>query len=308
VHAAAVLVLGGFAALAVAPARAADFSTGGIFLPLGQGGRARGLGGAGVPAERSDTAAYWCPSNLAWSVRPSGLTLMHAQVFPDVGGGYDTFSYGRRHGPGLGVESQLLQPSRWAVGVFVAHMGLDFETSGWSENRVQASGAVAFNNFTTFGVAVRYLSLSTDFESGNAQGGGFDLSASLLLSRRLFFALIARDVFTRVKFDTGTWQTASPSFDMGLEYLAGRRGSAVGQVTFREGTLRRAGVGVEVRAWPDVLALRAGWSVLTSGGSRSFPSAGAGFHLRRFGLDYGVSFDDDDALGMNQRVSLQVDL
>jgi hypothetical protein len=287
---------------------ASDFSTGGIFLPLGHGGRAHALGGAGVAAERDDGAASWCPSNLAWSENRSGLTLMHAQIFPEVGSGYESLSYGRRSSRELGVKGQLLQPSRWGFGIFVGHLGLDFDTSGWSENRIQASGAFAFNNFTTVGLAVRYLGLSTDFDSGNARGGGFDLSVSTLLARRLFFALVGRDVFTRVKFDTGTWQTESPSYDMGLEYWGGSRGSAVGQVTFREGTVRRADLGLEWRAWPKVLALRGGWSMVTSGDSRSFLSAGAGFRFSRFRLDYGASFDGEDALGVKQRVSLQVGL
>jgi hypothetical protein len=308
VSALGLVLVAGVVASNVRVAHASGFSTGGIFLPLGHGGRAHALGGAGVPAERSDAAAYWCPSNLAWSEQASGLTLMHAQVFPDVGSGYETVTAARRSRQPLGVGGQLLQPSRWAVGIFVAHLGLDFDTSGWSENRVQASCAVAFNNFTTLGVAARYLGLTTDFDAGDAHGGGFDLSASILLTHRVFLALVARDVFTRIRFDTGTWQTENRSYDLGVAYLAGRRIAPVGQATFGEGSLRRAGLGLEWRAWPEVLALRGGWGLVASGDTRSIPTAGAGFRFARFQLDYGASFDDEDALGVKQRVSLHVDL
>jgi len=42
------------------------------------------------------------------------------------------------------------------------------------------------------------------------------------------------------------------------------------------------------------------------GESRSWPSAGLGVHLFGVALDYGVSFDEADALDIGQRVSLQL--
>jgi hypothetical protein len=296
--------------LALAPrgAAAADFSTGGVFLPLGHGARAHGLGGAGVPIVRDDGAAYWCPSNLAWLEPQTGFTFMHAQIFPDVGSGYETLSFARRSGNRLGGGDQALLPSRWAAGVFFGHLGLDFDTSGWSENRVTLAGAFALNNFTSLGAAVRYLGLSTDFDAGDAHGGGLDLSLSILVARRLFAAVVGRDLWTRVKFDTETWETQEPSIDFGLEYRVGKRGSAVGELVFREGTLRRTIVGLEWRPLREALALRGGWSLESGGESRSFPSAGAGIRFRQFGLDYGAAFEDDDALGVTQRVSLHVGL
>ena len=288
--------------------RAADYSTGGVFLPLGHGARAQGLGGAGVPVVRDDAAAYWCPSNLAWLEDVAGATFMHAQIFPEVGNGYESLSYGRRFGQRLGGEDQALRPSRWALGFFFGHLGLDFEAGGWSENRLQAAAAIAFNNFTTIGAAVRWLGLANDFDGGDASGAGFDLSVSMLLSPHLFLGIVGRDVWTQVEFDTGSSETQNFSMELGLEYRDRRRGAAVAHLVLREGTLGRGNLGLEWRAWRDVLALRGGWSVETSGESRNFPSAGAGIAFSRFVFDYGATFDGEEATGVTQRVSLHVGL
>jgi hypothetical protein len=299
-----------FACLLAAFARpepsAAGWSAGGLFLPLGHGARAHALG-SGVALLRDDAAVYWNPANLGWS-EGQGLTLMVAEIFPGVGDGYQTLSYGRRSSTLLGGEEQKLRPARWGYGLFYSRLGLDFDTSSWSENTARLAGSMALANYASVGMAVKILWLDSGFESGGAFGAGLDIGLSALVTERLFAALVGRDLFTRVHFDTDTYQSQAAELDLGAEYRLRPAWSLLGETAFREGGLRRANAGVEARFHDDVLALRAGWTALYTGETRSLPSAGLGVRWDRFQLDYGVSFDGDDALGTKQRLSLHVGL
>lgn len=288
-------------------AGASDFSTGGVFLPLGHGARAQGLGGAGLALLRDDAAAYWNPANLAWIEPRSGVTLMHAELLPEVDNGYDTVSFGRGFGRRLGETIQRLRPTAWGAGAFYSQLGLGFDAGDWSENRLQIAGSWAFSNYASLGASAKVLWLANEFESGNASGAGFDVGLSVLVSERLFGAVVWRDAYTEVVFDNDTRQKLSSGFEAGLEYEAWRALSAEADVHVREG-LQRVILGVEWRAWRDVFALRGGLTQVRAGESRTFPSAGAGVHYGRLGLDYGASFDGDDALGIGHRFSLRIGL
>jgi len=287
-------------------ARAADYSTGGTFLQLGHGARAHALGGGGVAAIRTDEAAYWNPANLAWLPRTNGVTRMHAEVLPGVDNGYNTLSAARGFGRRLGPDSQELRPTRGAYGVFVSHMGFQFDSGkGWSENVLKLAVSVAPNGYTGLGVGLRLLQVNNDFTSGNAQGVGLDLALSAHLTEHLRSALVARDVWTRIEWDTARHEIVKRSFDVGLEY--GRWNSALLlDWVVRQSSTQRFILGVEANLFDDVLALRGAMTALMVGESRSWPSAGLGVHLFGVALDYGVSFDEADALDIGQRVSLQL--
>jgi len=294
------------AVLPPGPAHAADFSTGGSFLPLGHGGRAYALGGVGVAVLRDDEAVYWNPANLAWLGSRNGVTLMHADSRPGVDDGYDTASFARAHGQRLGENSQAIRPTRWGYGLFLSHFGFDF-TSGasWSESVVQGGVAMAVNNFTSVGLGVKGLFLANDFDAAGASGAGFDLGVSVLLVDKITASLVGRDVFTRVSWDTAKWETLSPSVTLGFEYRAARRWTSEVDFVLREGTAQRAAAGLEWQAFRNLLWLRGGLTLVTPGGRRTYPSTGAGLAFSHFVLDYGVAFDAEDALQDGHRVSLR---
>jgi hypothetical protein len=302
-----VVVVAAVAVLGPASLAAQDFSVGGLFLPLGHGARAQGLGGMGVALVRDDAAVYWNPANLCWLEPTTGVTLAHADLFPEVGDGQESVSWARAAGRSLAVPGQALPCTRWGYGLLVRHVGFGFDTSAWSENTLQLSGAAALGNVASLGLSMRLMQLGTDFESGDAWGGGLDVGTSILVTDRLSLAVVLRDLWTRVHFDTGAWQTQKAALESGLEWRPWKSWSACVEGTLREGTLRRAGLGLEWRARREI-ALRGGWTQLAAGETRGFPSAGVGLRWSRFGLDYGASFDEADALGTRQRVSLQVDL
>jgi hypothetical protein len=294
------------AALYAVPARGAEFSTGGSFLPLGHGARAYALGGVGVAVLRDDEAVYWNPANLAWLGSRNGVTLMHADILPGVEDGYDTVSFARTYGERLGESSQVIRPTRWGYGFFVSHLGFDFTSgAGWSESVVQGGVAIAINNFASAGLGVKGLFLSNDFDTAGATGAGFDLGVSVLLVDRITAAVVGRDVFTRVSWDTSKHETLAPSLTLGFEYRPHRRWTTEVDFMLREGAAQRAAAGLEWQVFRNLVWLRGGLTMVTPGERRTYASTGAGLAFSHFVLDYGVSFDAEDALEDGHRVSLR---
>lgn len=293
--------------LCTGAARAADFSSGGAFLPLGHGARLHGLGTAGVAMVRDDAAVYWNPANLAWLQQQNGVTLMHADILDQIDDGYESLSFGRAAGTRLGTQAQLLRPTRWGYGLFISHLGFTFPSgSGWSENVFQFGAAVALSNYASAGATIKGLQAHNDFEAGDGQGAGVDLALTVLVLERLTLAVVGRDVFTRVHWDTGTWETMQPVVTTGLELRPGSRWYVEADVALRQGGLYTAAGGVERQLYRDLFWLRAGITFVAPGESRTYPSAGAGLRLSRLVLDYGAAFDADDAMAVGQRFSLRV--
>ena len=286
-------------------ATASDWSAGGAFLPLGHGARAHGLGGAVIAMGRDDASAYWNPANLAWIEPGSSVTLMHAALFPEVDNGYQSLSFGMTHGPVLGEPVQRLRPSQWGFGGFIGHLGLGFEAGDWTENRLQLAAAYALSNYASLGLAAPFMWLTNDFEGGNAQGGGFDAGLSALLTDALSVAFVVRDAYSEVQYDTDRSEKVAPGFELGIDYRW-RTFEFEADGTGREGGLQRAALGCEWRPHGELVALRGGWTALMAGESRGIPSAGAGVRTGSLVVDYGAAFDDADATGIGQRVSLRL--
>ncbi len=290
-----------------APAPAAEFSTGGTFLNLGHGARLHGLGTAGVALLRDDGAAYWNPANLAWIPHQNGVTLMHADILDQIDDGYDSFSFGRTAGVRLGDASQPLRPTRWGYGAFVSHLGFTFGSgNGWSENTFLFAAAMALNNFTTVGAGFKGLQAQNDFEATDGQGAGLDLALTVLVFEKLTAAVVGRDVWTRVRWDTSTWETLHPALTLGFEYRPAARWNVMADLVLRQSAVDTAALGVECQPYRDAFWVRGGITSHTPGESRIYPSAGAGVRLSRLVFDYGAAFDDDESLGVGQRVSLRV--
>lgn len=292
--------------LGACPAAAVGYSRGGTFLPLGHGARLHGLGTAGVALLRDDAAVYWNPANLAWLQQQNGITLMHADLLDAIDDGYESVSFGRAAGMRLGAPEQLLRPTRWGYGLFISHLGFTFASgSGWAENVFQFSAAVALSNYASVGASVKGLQAHNDFDAGDGQGAGVDLAFTVLVFERLTLAVVGRDVFTRVQWDTGTWETLQPQVTTGLELRPRNRWIVEADVAARQGSLHMAAGGVEWQVYRDLFWLRGGVTYVAPGESRVYTSAGAGLRLSRLVLDYGAAFDEADAMGIGQRVSLR---
>lgn len=296
----------GVAVLVSGPVRATDFSRGGVFLPMGHGARALGMGNAAIVSTRDDAAAYWNPAQLVWIPGRAGMTLAHAEFLPEVGSGHSALSAARAVGPRFGEPEQSRQPTRWAYGLYLAHLGLEFAAGDWSENTLQLALAHAVNNFTSVGVGVKLLRLANGFDAGDATGAGVDLGLGFQITDRLAAAAVVRDAWTRVAFGTDTWQTQSGAIELGLEFRPHPAWTAEADLVYREKDLQRGAAGVEWRVFEEILWLRGGLTLLRTGDSRTYPSAGASLAYRHFVLDYAASFDDAEAFDTGHRVSLRI--
>lgn len=298
----AALLVAGMAA----PTQASDFSTGGAFLQLGHGARAHGLGGGGIALIRSDEAAYWNPANLAWLQKKNSMTFMRASILPGVDDGYSTLTAARGFGSRLGLDSQKWRPTRGAYGLFVSHMGFEFDSGKkWSENVLQLSMAFALNNYAGIGIGAKLLQANNDFESANGQGAGVDIGLSVHLTERLRGALVARDLWTRIEWDTKTHEIVNRHFSVGLEYALGNV-SLITDWVIRQKTTERFIVGAEIDLFQEAMAVRGALTRLRPGDTRVWPSAGVGVTLANLTFDYGASFDEADALDVGHRASLRL--
>jgi hypothetical protein len=288
-------------------AAAADYSNGGTFLQLGHGARAHALGGGGVAAIRTDAAAYWNPANLAWLKKQNGVTLMHADILPVIDDGYNSISAARGFGPRLGPQSQERRPTRGAYGLFFSHMGFQFDSGkSWSENVLKLAMAFAPNNYTGVGIGVRFLQANNDFDFGNGRGMGLDLALSVQLTERLRGAIVARDLWTRIEWDTDSHEIVRRSFDLGVQYERWDASLILDWVVRQAGTERFI-AGLEWNLFDEVLAVRGAMTTLLPGEARTWPSGGVGIHLYGLTVDYAASFDEVDSFDIGQRVSLHLE-
>lgn len=289
------------------PLAAADFSTGGTFLQLGHGARAHGLGGAGAALYRDDSAVYWNAANLAWLSPRVGATFMHAAILPGITDGYETGSVAYAFGEQLGTSEQSVRPRKFGLGLFVSHMGFDFESGNtWGETMFLVGAGYAFTNFASLGMGIKGLRVGNDFESADASGAGLDLALSILVTDRLSAAFVATDVWTRVRWETSRWETLEAGLTMGFEYRLTARLTLLADVVVRESSTQRLSLGAEWQVYRQLLFLRAGLTTRTPGEVRNYPSFGAGVHAKHLVVDYGVSLDQEDAFETGHRFSLGV--
>ena len=286
--------------------QASNFSTGGTFLQLGHGARAHGLGGGGVAMIRSDEAAYWNPANLAWLQKKNSLTFMRASILPGVDDGYSTLSAARGFGERLGLETQEWRPTRAAYGLFVSHMGLQFDSGkNWSENVLQLSTAMALNSYTSVGAGVKLLQANNDFETANGHGYGIDLAMSLHVTERLRASLVGRDLWTRIEWDTKTHEVVNRTFVAGIEYSLWQA-TILADWQIRSKATERFIVGAELDLFREMFLVRGALTALHPGEARVWPSAGVGISWANLTFDYGASFDEADALDVGHRASLRL--
>jgi hypothetical protein len=285
--------------VAAGVSQAGDYSTGGTFLQLGHGARAHGLGGGGVALMRTDDAAYWNPANLAWLQKKNSITFMQASILPGIEDGYSTLTFGRGIGDRLGLETQQWRPTRGAYGLFLSHMGLQFDSGKkWSENVLKLSTALALNSYTSVGAGVKLLQANNDFESADGRGVGIDLAF-------LRAALVGRDLWTRIEWDTKTHEVVDRTFTAGVEYAIWRTAVVADWVIRRKATERFI-LGAELGLFRERLVVRGAVTSLQAGEARVWPSGGVGISLANLTFDYGASFDEADALDVGHRASLRL--
>ncbi len=274
---------------------------GALFLRIGMGARASGMGEAFIAAAEDASAIYWNPAAmgavLGTRVMFTHNEYLHTMRLEQIGMTHET-EYGTI---GLGFTGLYMDemdryedvPSEEPLGTFSAY---------------DVCFSIAFARYLipnlAAGVAVKPIHEKIDEET--ASGVAFDVGL-YHVSRipGVKFAAVATNVGSPMKFVTEEF--ALPRMlKIGGSYerhVAGLKGDILAtlDVVFPNDGDVREHLGAEY-GYDGRLFLRAGYKAGYDAQGATF---GLGVRLRQFDLDYGVLFGDND-LGESHRVSLSL--
>jgi hypothetical protein len=310
--------------LLASQAEAAKYA--GEFLKIGAGARALGLGGAVTALVDDASAVYWNPAAMVYIERAE-ILLMHAEQFEDLAD-YDFFGYVQSLG-GTGTPGAVgLGVARFAVQDILVTKGAYDDANG---NHQYDPGETIYpdrfylDSDTEIGIFLSYAKLlrpnlalggslklvRQDLLNHSSFGIGTDLGLLWTLSERVRLgARLSDATTTQLYWDSGRRETVNPSLYLGGAYeipltamrtvlaltsdvaltFEGRETAS----SFSAGTLGGdVMAGLEAR-FRGIFAGRVGWQ-------ESGVTAGAGFRIRGFAVDY--AFVPHDDLGSSHRVS-----
>jgi hypothetical protein len=285
-------------------ASAAEGSRGGTFLPLGWDARGQALGGAGVILVRDEAAAYWNPANLVFMTSP-GAGIGTTKPIPGLDNLYTVASFATGLLDSRTSVDRAVTVRRLAFGVTMSHLGLKLaEGSGWNEGTFGLSAAFSFNPYNFIGVSWRSMKSWSDLDDAGAWGSALDIGAVTRLTRHMWLAAMARDVWSKVHYPESSWEVGPTlSLALSIEEIIYGRLSGEFDVVFREGELNSYRLGGELLLIRDILWLQAGADVRAVNYSRTIPWCGvtAGLGGARLALAFG--FDPEDNIGRQTRVT-----
>jgi hypothetical protein len=310
----------------------------GEFLSTGVGGRALGMGGAFVAVAEGPTAGYWNPAGLLGS-EGRQITLMHSERFGDLVN-YDYGAYSQPVGEKSAMGASIVRLGVGDIPNTLDLEFEDYGIDGipntsdegegddewnhgepvlWDESKIEwfSSSEWAFlvsyarevAELLSLGGNAKFVRKSAGDRS--AYGLGLDVGALLRVRDNAFLGLQVQDfTATALVWDTDRREFITPTIKIGGAYLVDipkvsgkltlaidsdfmfeNRGSAA---EYSAGSMSlEMHYGIEY-AYRDLVAVRAGLD-------RGEVTAGAGFRISRFGLDY--AFGGHDDLGDTHRVS-----
>lgn len=282
----------------------ADSSQGGAFRLPAYGARGWGMAGAFVVRVDDESAVDWNPTGMASA--PRSLGASYVQLVEGVAAGQSQLVYTT---PFSHPHHDETGAARHAAGIMLTHFSADVAGGeSYSESYLRLAYAFTPEPLVSLGIGFSGFVSKSGVPGFDAWGTSVDLAGKLSLSRSWSVAVAARDVFSRYSYDDGRDYDVEPQYVVGLAWLGDSRFAVEGDVVRSYGGWSRAALGVETEYFFSYVALRGGAAWLNSGESRTVPSFGVSVRAftNRLTLHYGVSLDEEDALGRTNRVSLAV--
>ena len=281
-----------------------------VYLRMGLGARAFGMGGAFVGLADDSTAAYWNPAGLIQLEKPE-VSLM-----------YSVLSLDRKYNF-LNYAKPLSKDS--AIALSIINFGVDkieerdinrkyLGEFTDSENTLLVSYAKSFKK-VSYGGNLKVLYQSMDPSAGKKSGEGWGLDAAVLTNpaNNVYIGLIIQDIGSYLKWDTGHSDKLPVDIRAGLcvKLLDKKLNLCADIEKIEERDNVKAHLGAEYLIG-ERFAIRAGLNSKdpTAGCSLNLPisSANLGLHYA-FSPDTFTAFDKDIGFAgdkYNHRVSLSI--
>jgi hypothetical protein len=283
----------------------ASASVEGAFSVAEHDPRGLAMGGACVSLAAGDAAVRWNPARLPY-ISARSITAAYGELIEDFPSGFVTISFavpwGREPRPDVPFDTG----GRWGAGAFLSRLGLDeiADSAAWSETALSGAIARTLTGYLSAGIAVRYLNVSSDVDEGSANGVSADLALSVNTTDRTRAAVVVRNVPGRLNWKSGRNETLPISADLAISYVRERWASAELSFHFNENGLVTTSLGLETSPVATGLVLWGGLKRHRTTSPRSIPSFGVGVPAGGVMIAYGISFDEDTALGTAQRFSV----
>ncbi len=292
------------APLAWAPpvARAADGSSGGVFLFDGFGARGWGSGGAAVAHVDGADAVAWNPAMLA-TLERRDVAAGTAALVEGLGARRTQLAWARPISRNAVDDGRT---ARHAAGAMLSALRLDAAGDvGYGEYGLRLAWAFTPDPFFTLGVAFDAMVVRSDLDVFDARGTSIDVGVRMELTRSVTAAAVLRGAFSRISFDDGRDQERERVVDMGLAWRRERLGVIEADASAAWGGVARVALGAESRPLAGVLSLRAGYARIRTGETRGVTWAGLGVRVpaHAWRLDWAASFDGE-AFGTTHRFAL----
>ncbi|HDT15195.1 MAG TPA: hypothetical protein ENN55_03205 [Firmicutes bacterium] len=204
---------------------------GGSFSDPGVSARAMGMGGAFTAAVNDGNATWWNPAAMGMLTKEKSLSLTYVpSMYSLTTGSISRFfgSYVQGDSEGFGALGGSL--SYMSINLGSEYIG-DTEYS-WTEYIVTVSWGMQIDRLIGWakyeypklsaGANIKYAGVSTDVlvDESAVGAGGFSFDAALLLALKNNFVigLMGRDVFSHIKWDSGTGERIPFTVSAGIFY------------------------------------------------------------------------------------------
>lgn len=293
-------------ALAAGMATETHAVTSQAFVTVPGGARSFAMGGAAAALTEDSNSTLLNPARLAY-LKGFSANATYTNLAEDLP--VDRFEVTMALPVGSDISAPLQSGNRThraGVGIAFEALGLDLsQGSRYAETQFTLAGAWAPANFASLGLGGRVMLAGSNGVDGlSASGYGVDAGLSMALDPHIEGAIMVRNLFGSVKYEESeNSEDALRTIAFGL--ALSRTGWIYGEtdLVLESGGTYRVQLGGEV-AILDLISARGGVKQWLSPDTRSVFTAGAGVRIPLVRVDYGVEFDDKDALGMAHRLTV----